>query len=128
MNSKILMISSAVFSGISGLTLSFLPKETLIFLSEQQTDFSLVLIQILGAFYFAFAMLNWMARANLIGGIYSRPVAIGNFTHFFIASLVLLKALINKNLPGSLWIVCTFSIIFAVSFGYILFHHPKAKT
>ena len=90
MNTKILMISSAIFLGAIGLILTFLPQESIVFLSESKTEFNVVVLQILGAFYLGFAMLNWMARANLIGGIYSRPVAFGNSMHFTISSLTLI--------------------------------------
>ena len=41
------------------------------------------------ALYLGFASLNWMAKDNLIGGIYSPPVAIGIF---FAISMALLKS------------------------------------
>jgi len=36
-------------------------------------------------------MINWTAKANLIGGIYGRPIAIGNMIHFFMGALVLMR-------------------------------------
>ena len=73
--------------GVTGIILSFIPQEVSHFLSL--TESTPIVFQILGALYFGFAMLNWTAKANLIGGIYSRPVAIGNFTHFLIGGLIL---------------------------------------
>ncbi len=85
------------------------------------TNDSTIVLQIVGALYFGFAMLNWMSKANLIGGIYNRPVAVGNLTHFFIAALALLK-LSAKN-PVLIGVAVIYSI-FAIVFGYILFTHP----
>jgi len=31
-------------------------------------------MQIIGSFYFAFAILNWMSKGSIIGGIYNRPI------------------------------------------------------
>ena len=39
-----------------------------------------------------FGMMNWMARDALFGGIYNKPMTIGNFMHFGIGALGLVKA------------------------------------
>jgi hypothetical protein len=86
-------------------------------------------MQILGALYFAFGMLNWMTKASLIGGIYNRPLAVSNFTHFFIAGLALVKGLIsNLNSPYFIWIGAIIYLVFCVCFGVILFRHPISET
>jgi hypothetical protein len=66
-------------------------------------------------------MLNWMSKSNLIGGIYNRPVAVGNATHFFIAALAL-----SKFSPKSLILIVVAIVysLFAIAFGLILFTHP----
>lgn len=54
--------------GIAGILLSFLPHELLSYLNSTSGSMSeALLLQILGALYFALAMINWTARANLIG-------------------------------------------------------------
>jgi hypothetical protein len=68
-------------------------------------------------------MLNWMAKGSIIGGIYNRPIAIANFTHFVMGTLVLLKAL-DSALPWWLWALAGFYSIFAVLFAFLLFRHP----
>lgn len=80
------------------------------------------MLQILGAMYFAFAMINWTSRANLIGGIYGRPIAIGNLCHFVIAALALLKAY-SSGLSVIL-IPAIIYTLFAVVFGIIFLTHP----
>ena len=121
MNTRFLMAASAVVLGIIGIAFTFLPAEILSYLNKQRDD--LILMQLLGALYFGFAMLNWTAKGNLVGGIYSRPVAISNFTHFFIGGIALIK-LEFKN-PASEILICSFVyIIFAVLFGYVLMSNP----
>lgn len=125
MNTKWIMTLSAVLLGLSGIGLTFLPNEILNLLNLQ-TDLSLQLIlQILGALYFGFAMLNWMSKSGRIGGIYNRPIAVANFSHFMIAGLALIKAVFpTSGLPKILWIVAAGYLIFAILFGMLLFRHP----
>lgn len=119
MNTKFILSSSAMAMGVTGLLLTFLPQEAAsAFGWAQGSD---IMLQVLGALYFGFAMVNWMSRANLIGGIYSRPIAVGNATHFFIAALALLKFSPKSSMIMGVAIIYSF---FTIAFGYILFTHP----
>jgi len=123
------MTSSAVILGIMGLLLIFIPDLILIHLNSDVNKTLLLLMQILGALYFSFAMLNWMTKTNLIGGIYNRPIAIANFTHFLIAGLALTKGIIaNPSSSYTIWVAGIAYCLFCVSFGIILFRHPINKT
>jgi len=128
MNTKLLMTASSVFMGLIGITLTFIPDEVLKIL-EQVPNGTLVLsLQLTGALYFGFAMTNWMAKTVLIGGIYARPLSIGNFSHFLIAGLALIKFSINADIANSYTYALTvFYVIFAILFGYVLYTHPKRK-
>lgn len=123
MNTKFLMISSALVMGIVGIALNFFPAEIGSSLGLGSSGMHVLMLQILGALYFAFAMLNWMAKANLIGGIYSRPVAIANVTHFLIGALTFVKAAVSFN-SQLLWIPAVLYSLFAVAFIYVLYTHP----
>jgi len=92
MRSKLLMTISAVIMGIMGLFFSFMPQEFLSYLNAQADFLNVLIVQLAGALYIGFALTNWTAKANLIGGIYGRPVAIGNLCHFGIGGLALMKA------------------------------------
>ena len=126
MNTKLLMTISAVILGVTGIIFSFIPQEVSHFLSL--TESTPIVFQILGALYFGFAMLNWTAKANLIGGIYSKPVAIGNFTHFLIGGLALIKLLLPNTNGTSIWPCAILYSIFAVLFGYVLFTNPASTS
>ena len=95
MNTKLLMGVSAGFLGLLGIALSFIPQEILTFFKLQVTQLSTLFLQIIGALYMGFAMLNWMSKASLIGGIYNRPVAIANVMHFTVVALALVKIVFN---------------------------------
>ena len=85
-------------------------------------------MQITGSLYFAFAMLNWMSKGSLIGGIYGRPIAIANLTHFVIAGLTLIKGvLVNPGLSYVIWSIAIAYSIFAILFGIVAFKHPVSK-
>lgn len=125
MNTKLLMSISAIILGIVGIVLSFFPKEISNYLDFRGTH--PIILQILGALYFGFAIINWTAKANLIGGIYSRPVAIGNFAHFMIGGLALIKLSFSSATLPYIWIAAIIYSIFAILFGYIFFTNPVAK-
>jgi len=69
MNTKVLMSISAVFLLTAGIILTFLPDEILKYSDLENTGSILLLLQIIGALYFGFGMLNWMIKTSLIGGI-----------------------------------------------------------
>lgn len=128
MNTKLLMGASAIALGAMGIFLTFVPEAIPGYFGLEMSDTLALLVQILGALYFAFGMLNWMSKASLIGGIYNRPIAVANFSHFFIAGLALIKSTIaNPDFPLSIWAIGITYLIFALSFGLILFKHPVAE-
>jgi len=86
-----------------------------------------LIIQIVGALYLGFAMMNWMAKAVLIGGIYARPLCMGNFLHFTIAALALIKATVNNTSLKYVWVATIVYSIFAILFGIVLFTSPNKK-
>ena len=122
MNTKLLMAISAVVLGATGILLIFIPDEISHFLNF--TESAPIILPILGALYFGFAVLNWTAKANLIGGIYSRPVATGNFTHFLIGALTLIKLVLHNTNGMFVWVGAIVYLIFALLFGWILFANP----
>jgi ABC-type multidrug transport system permease subunit len=126
MNTKVLMMSSALALGALGILLTFIPEEVAAYINLPVQ--AALLIQFLGAAYFGFAMLNWMAKGNLIGGIYSKPVALGNYAHFLVGVLAVGKLAIKSNGLNHLWIITIIYAIFAVLFGYISFSSPKVKS
>lgn len=125
MNTKLLMSASAVVMGITGITLSFFPQEFVTLF--KMADTNIIVLQLLGGLYFGFAMLNWAAKANLTGGIYSRPVAIGNLTHFVIGGLALLKFATRNISTTYIWIAVILYLVFVVLFGFVLFTNPVMK-
>lgn len=127
MNTKVLMTTSAVLMISVGVTLTFLPLEVSELLGSPGTGVTPIVLQVMGALYFGWGMVNWTAKANLIGGIYGRPVAIGNLSHFMIGALALMKGY-SSNSSGLMLTAMIVYIVFAIAFGYVFFTHPVSKT
>ena len=128
MNTKSLMTLSAIILALIGISLIFLPKEILDYFELSVSDTLELLMQIIGSFYFAFAMLNWMSKGSIIGGIYNRPIAITNLTHFVIAGLALIKGVLaNPSLSYIIWSIAIIYSIFAILFGIVVFNHPVSE-
>ncbi len=119
------MITSAAFLALLGLATSYMPEKVLGLHGTVPDTPTLLLVQMTGALYLGFAILNWTARGILIGGIYARPVALGNFLHFAMVSVMLIKAAIVHGVV-QLAISATVFSVFAIWFGLVLFRPPSS--
>lgn len=127
MNTKLLMIASAVFMALCGVLLQFFPREVLFWLGTTAEGVVPMMVQLAGALYLGFALMNWMAKTVLIGGIYARPLAIGNFAHFLIGALGLIRFAFSNDVSPVIWVMAAIYLIFAVLFGYVFMTHPGKK-
>jgi hypothetical protein len=125
MNTKTVMTSSAVVLMSAGIALSFLPQEIA---SAFFAGTDPLILQIVGALYFAFGMMNWTVKENLIGGIYGRPVLIGNLTHFVIGTMTLVKYILSGGSAPVLLAAAVVYTSFAMQFGVLFFHTPKQQS
>jgi hypothetical protein len=129
MNTKVVMTFTAFVLGATGIFLTFAPDLALDLLLVDITPTALLLVQVLGGLYFSYAMLNWMTKESLIGGIYNRPISVAKPTHFRIAGLALVKGLLSHpELPKALWVAGGIYIVLGVLFTTILFRHPVKST
>jgi len=128
MNTKTLMIISAIFLAVNGFGFTFFPNEISVLLINDDNHIFILILQILGALYLGFSILNWMSKTNLIGGIYSKPLLIGNLLHFFTASMALIK--LTSKVETNLQLIFSYTIIyslFTLFFGYVFFTNPSLK-
>ena len=129
MNTKLIMTASAVFLALAGVSLTFFPNEIANQIGLGSEKPAQLVIQILGALYFGFAMLNWMAKGSIIGGIYNKPLVIANLSHFLIGGLALIKGLMKIDKPSYLFVLLIgVYIIFATLFGILFVRHPGNNT
>lgn len=123
MNTRLVLSASAIVMGIAGIAASFLPEEIIAAAGVPGGAFQSLQVQLLGALLFAFAMVNWTSRGSLIGGIYNRPVAIGNLTHFVIGALALGKAAVASPTAILIGTAAVYGL-FAILFARIFFSSP----
>jgi hypothetical protein len=124
LNTRLLMTASSLFLGGAGLLASFAPQELMAFLGSPATGPAPVLVQLMGALYFSFALVNWTAKDNIIGGIYSRPVSLGNMAHFVMGALALAKSSAWDN--RILLVFLVIYTVFAILFGWLVFGRGTA--
>ena len=127
MNTKILMTSSSLFLAMVGVSLLFVPDVLLAALGVSVTAQASVLVQMLGALYFSFALMNWTAKDSAIGGIYARPVSLANFSHFFSGALLLVKFLFSNAFSFPVLLVTLLYVVFAVVFYWLVFRATGLK-
>ena len=121
--SRTLMMVSAIFMAILGLITSYFPDRVLETHGTVPDGPTMLLIQMMGALYLGFALLNWTARGVIIGGIYARPLALGNFLHFAMVAVMLTREAIDHGVVQLATSAAVFSA-FAIGFGYLLFRLP----
>jgi len=121
MNTKILMTSTSLVLALAGALTLFAPDLILALVNATVTAQLLVLVQLLGALYFSFALMDWNAKDSAIGGIYARPVSLGNFGHFFTGTLILAKHLFASEFSLPVLLITLVYAVFAVIFYWLVF-------
>jgi len=126
LNSKSIQILNSIFLGILGLTATFFPNEILNNFGIKQDEYLSLVIQIIGALYLGFALTNWLGKTILVGGIYGKALYMGNFAHFLIGGLVLLKWNLKNEFPSIILIILLIGyLIFALLYALNLFRNPS---
>jgi hypothetical protein len=128
MNTKLLMASGALFLAALGLAGTFLPQEIAVRAGADAHGLIPLLIQLLGALYLGFAMLDWMAKESVIGGIYARPLSVGNLVHFTVGALALGKGVLAGQRATSVLVLAALYALFAIAFATVVFGSPKRAT
>lgn len=125
MNTKVVMTSSAILLASIGVLFSFLPNEIMEYLNIESNTITTLFFNILSALYLGFGILNWMAKGTLIGGIYNKPIAIGNLMHFGVGAIALIKVVSNNQTHPEIIISLTVVyVVFAILFAYIFLVNP----
>lgn len=125
MNTKLVMTSSAILLAGIGILYSFLPNEVMEYLNVESNTITILFFNIMSALYLGFGLLNWMAKGTLIGGIYNKPIAIGNLMHFGVGAIALVKVVSNiQTHPEIIISLTVVYVIFAILFAYVFFTNP----
>jgi hypothetical protein len=129
MNTKLIMTATAILFAVIGITLTFAPQYVMTLMGINSNKGVELILQILGGTYYGFAMLNWMAKGAIIGGIYNKPIALANFGHFLIGGMALTKATFyNKSLPVTVGVLGGFYLVCALIFWVMMSKHPEPRS
>jgi hypothetical protein len=116
--SKTTLISSALINGILGILITFLPQETGQFIgTTEMNSADLALMQVLGSALIGIAIINFMSRGLTVGGIYGKPIQLGNLIFHLASGLGLLKFVFNTEswllfgIPALLYLLLTSGFI-----------------
>ena len=111
---------------LEGGSLLILPQESLAAFGFEGGRGNALVVQLLGAALIGFGALNWSARATILGGPYGRPIVAANFTHAAIATMVLLRAVLD-GVGGALAVGSAgIWALIAAAFAWLLFGDPIA--
>lgn len=118
---------SAIVLFIAGGAALFAADEVARWLDPAPSRAMPLMVQLAASGLLGFAAMNWMSRGNRIGGIYGRPIGIGNLLLFLTAALSLGKPAMSGDLPAAVAIVTAAFALLAVSFAWLVFvHDPLA--
>ena len=120
MNTRILMTLAAAFMSVGGIAATFFTREVLAIHHTTADRGSMLVVQMAGALYLGFAIMNWMSRGNLMGGIYSRPIALGNFVYFMNMALAIGRIAADDPRPSSV-VAAIIHGLFAAAFASVVF-------
>ncbi|MEQ8924936.1 MAG: hypothetical protein RLO81_03935 [Fulvivirga sp.] len=121
MNSKVILTSYSILLCSAGILMLFLGDEIVSYLHLPQSD---ILNILLGGLLFGFGLVNWHSKNLTVGGIYGRPLLIGNLGHCLIGSISFIKLTFSNPTPLILSIAFVYSV-FAILFTYLMYSHPK---
>lgn len=116
--------ASAILLGFCGLALLFAADEILPRHLPGYPPGEFWFGQLLAAACLALAVLNWMSRRTLLGGIYGRPVVAANATGYLIAAITLLKPTLAGEFRPDGWLLTIPVTGLAVAYGWLMLRGP----
>jgi hypothetical protein len=126
MKTRALMAASAVFLAILGIAALFAPDEILRASGTPSSPFLPPLIQLCAALLLGFAMTNWMVKGSRVGGIYNRPIALGNLLHFAVGAITLDRFALRGHEAWPVLALAAIYTVFALAFGAVVFGRGDA--
>ena len=123
MNSKNILSSYAILTAFAGIAMLFLGDEVTTLLNVQSSP---LINALLAALLFGFATTNWHSKNLTVGGVYGRPLVLGNLSHTLIGAISLVKIVaVNQN-PLTIILTIIYAI-YAAAFTWLMYTHPKTN-
>ena len=124
------MILSGLINGLAGVLLIFIPEELLLWADGEIGKTAVLALSLLGAAMLGFGMMNYMGRNAVYGGIYGKPIILGNLLFHTVAAVHLIK--FSMNIHDTLMIYAAVAgalyFIFATGFIRLNFFPPDLKS
>lgn len=127
MPGRLILTLSAAVLFLAGGSALFAAEELALAFDPAPSRGEPIAVQLVGSGFLGFALLNWMSRRNRIGGIYARPLALGNMTVFLTAALTLGKAATTEDIPAAAVGLCAVFAFLAASFAWLIIAHDPAR-
>ena len=121
MPTKLLLIGAALFQGLYGVAMLFLPDVLLGWFAAGAGVRAVFFAQQFGTALLGLAAINWIARGSPVGGIYGRPLVVGNTTFFTTNTLLLFGQALDASQAWTLWVQAGIALGFAIGFALLLF-------
>jgi len=121
MNGKIVLTASAVLLITLGVVLNFIPQEAAAALGIAVAPVTTALTQVLASALLGMGFIDWFSRANRIGGIYARPLALGNFLLFGSSALSLGRTFSAHHDARIIGIAAAVFALLALAFCWLIF-------
>jgi len=115
---------SALVLAVAGVVLLFASDVVLPHVAPGFPASAAWLGQLLAAAWLGVAVLTWLRRGAILGGIYGRAIVLGNFGLYFISALSLVRVLHNGVAQLWLWPAFVVSATLALSYGALLLGGP----
>lgn len=115
---RVVMSATTLVFGVLGIATLFLPAEVAELMDMRGgPDF---VLQLVGAGFLTVAILDWMGRGAIYGGVFGRPIVVANLMFGTVGSLSLLSALIRGEAQPGMWAVAAILGLHALAFAYLL--------
>lgn len=121
----ILTIASILLFAAGGLAV-FAADEVAGLMDREVSFESRMFAEFAGIGMLALAIQNWMARGRPIGGVYARPLGLGNLLFFSSSALTLGRYLATEMLPIEAIALCALFALLAVAFAWLVFFSRPA--
>jgi hypothetical protein len=126
MKTRALMAASAIFLALLGVAALFAPDEILHAANIPSSPLLPPLVQLCAALLLGFAMTNWMVKGSRVGGIYNRPIALGNLLHFAVGAVTLDRFALRGHEAWPMLALAAIYTLFAVGFSLVVFGRGEA--
>lgn len=120
MPGRTILTASAVLLFLIGAAALFAPEEAGTILFGGASPGQAIAFQLAAAGLLGFAVMNWMSRRNRIGGIYARPLGLGNLRLFAVDSLSIGRGAASGALPTAALALAALLGLAALAFAWLV--------